>query len=109
MSDVVVTVFWAPGCPHCDAAREYLSRTALTVEYRDVSTDRGAMADLLALTGQTMVPALTVNDEVTIGFDPARLEEMVDAAAGLPPASETDPDPERADLPIDDEPEALEP
>jgi len=104
MSGPTVTLFWAPGCPHCDAARDYLARTHHDVVCRDVSADDQAMADLLMLTGATAVPALSVGDLVTAGFDPVRLEEMVEEASAPPPAPGTDPDPRLADGPPGDEP-----
>lgn len=53
-----VELFTAPGCPHCDAAREDLEwRGVSYVEY-DVEYDAGAMARLMECTGGRTVPVI---------------------------------------------------
>ena len=49
------------------------------IEYTeyDVSRDRSAAEQMVKLTGQMGVPVITVDDEVTIGFDRARLQSLL--------------------------------
>lgn len=88
----VVTLFLAPGAPHVEAAQAWLAQRGCSTWQRDVSTDAQALADLLLLVGAPTVPSLAVNDEVAVGFDPARWDEMLSGAAYVPPEPENDPD-----------------
>lgn len=89
-----VELFGRAGCPHCEAAHQFLStlaaeRPALTVEEHRVDVDAAARARLEALArerGQVVVgvPALLVRGELLFGFDRpettgARLKALLDA------------------------------
>jgi len=47
----------------------------------DVSLDRAAAQEMVNLTGQMGVPVIVVDGEVVIGFDRARLQELLTAGA----------------------------
>lgn len=87
-----VTLFWAPGAPHVEAAHAWLSKRGLAPRLRDVSSDAQALADLLLLAGAPTVPSLAVSNEVAIGFDPARWDEVLGGAAESGPELDTDPE-----------------
>ena len=109
MGGRAVTLFWAPGVPECDAAKAWLGDRGVTAWQRDVSSDAQALADLLLLTGLPTVPVLAVNDEIAVGFDATRFDEMFSAAADSPQELENDRDPDSADQPPDGEPGTHEP
>lgn len=46
------------------------------VEY-DVSVDRAAADEMIRKSGQMGVPVITVGDQVVVGFDRARLEQLL--------------------------------
>ena len=83
MAARVITLFWAPGMPDVEAARAWLSERGIAAKLRDVSSDAQALADLLLLAGAPTVPTLAATEEVAVGFDPARWDEIV--SGGLPP------------------------
>jgi glutaredoxin len=48
-------------------------------EYRDVQSDPTALRELAALKSQS-TPTIVVGEEVMVGFDPERLEQMLVAS-----------------------------
>ncbi len=77
MFDRVVTLYAAPGCPLCAAARELLRKRA--IEFGDVEVrEEEDVRELIRLTGGTVVPTLVVGDDVQAGWDADRFAEMLD-------------------------------
>ncbi|MBV8673438.1 MAG: NrdH-redoxin [Acidobacteriaceae bacterium] len=71
-----VLLYSQPGCPPCVAAKQFLKARHVVFEYRDVQADPTALRELIELNSRS-TPTIVVDDEVMIGFDPNRLEEML--------------------------------
>ena len=65
-----------PGCPPCFAAKQFLKARDVAFEYKDVQADPAALRELVRLKSRT-TPTIVVGEEVMIGFDPQRLEQML--------------------------------
>jgi glutaredoxin 3 len=83
-----ITVYLTPTCPHCRTACEFLASRGVAFQRVDVTASRDALTQLIWVTGQTMVPAVVVGDEVLIGFDETRLRELIEPAVTETPAPE---------------------
>jgi glutaredoxin 3 len=71
-------VFYArPGCPHCDAARAALVTHGEPFEERDPLSSPELLREFLACAATAAVPAVVVNGQVVVGFDAARLDEVL--------------------------------
>jgi glutaredoxin len=55
----------------------YLSERGIDYEDRDVSRDPAAVQDLVYKYGSRSTPTLVIGDEVMIGFDPQRLDQLL--------------------------------
>ena len=55
----------------------YLSERGVEYESRDVSRDPSAVQDLVHKYGSRSTPTLVIGDEVMIGFDPERLDQLL--------------------------------
>jgi glutaredoxin len=55
----------------------YLSERGIDYEDRDVSRDAAAVQDLVYKYGSRSTPTLVIGDEVMIGFDPQRLDQLL--------------------------------
>ena len=75
-----VVLYSQPGCAPCFAARTWLASRKVPFTYRDVQADPQAFRELMDL-GSRSTPTLVVGTEVMIGFDAARLDELL-AATG---------------------------
>jgi glutaredoxin-like YruB-family protein len=71
-----VILYSQPGCPPCTAAKRFLTTRNIPFEYKDVQADYGALRELAKLNSRS-TPTIVVGDEVMVGFDPERLEQML--------------------------------
>lgn len=71
-----VTVYTSNTCPYCTMAKDYLKEREVAFEEKNVQTDKEARQELMAM-GYTGVPVICVDDEQIVGFDKARLDELL--------------------------------
>ena len=71
-----VTVYTSNTCPYCTMAKDYLKDKEVAFEEKNVQTDKEARQELMAM-GYTGVPVICVDDQQIVGFDKARLEELL--------------------------------
>jgi glutaredoxin 3 len=74
---VLYSVSW---CPHCKAAKEYLTEHNIPFINRDVELDDEAMQLLTEKYKSQGVPVIVIGDdaEVIRGFDAAKFEKILD-------------------------------
>ena len=72
-----VTVYTTPTCPYCHQVKDFLAQRGMRFIERDVSADGAAAAEMIQRTGQRGVPVTTIDDQVVVGFDRARLEHLL--------------------------------
>ena len=61
----------------CNRTKEFLSQKGIEFEERDVSNDQNAVRDLVETYQSRSTPTLVIGEEVMIGFDPERLDELL--------------------------------
>jgi alkyl hydroperoxide reductase subunit F len=71
-----VTVFSTKNCPYCRMAKAFLDKHDVPYESVDVGEDTDAAEKMIELSGQRGVPVITVDDEVIVGFDSQKLNEL---------------------------------
>lgn len=73
---VLYSVSW---CPHCKAAKEYLTKNDIPFINRDVEVDDAAMEDLTKKYKSQGVPLFVIgNDQVILkGFDQQKLQKAI--------------------------------
>ena len=71
-----VLLYSQPGCPPCVAVKQFLKARQVAFEYKDVQADPAALRELMALNSRS-TPTIVVGEEVMIGFDPERLDELL--------------------------------
>ena len=77
MADKQVVIYSTPTWPYCIRAKEYLSRKGISYVEHDVAKDRDKADEMIKKSGQMGVPVIIVNDEVIVGFNQARLDELL--------------------------------
>lgn len=75
-----VTVFSTPTCPWCTLVKQHLDAHGVTFTDVDVAEDYAAAMRMVAKSGQMGVPQIWIDDEVIIGFDQRRLNELLELA-----------------------------
>ncbi|MFA5522845.1 MAG: glutaredoxin family protein [Tissierellales bacterium] len=74
MSNVII--YSSNTCGYCTLAKEYLQEKGVSYEEKNISTDPIARKELMQK-GYMGVPVIVVNGEEIVGFDKARLEELL--------------------------------
>jgi glutaredoxin len=78
-----ILLFTQPGCLSCELLKIYLEARELTFEERDISKDPDARREMIADHESSETPTLVyVSDEtyeVVVGFDPVRLDQLLDS------------------------------
>jgi alkyl hydroperoxide reductase subunit F len=76
-----VTVYSTPNCQYCRMAKAFLDKHGVPYENIDVGSDSRAAEKMIELSGQRGVPVIVVGDEVIVGFDSQRLNELFGEAS----------------------------
>ncbi|MEJ5378164.1 MAG: glutaredoxin family protein [bacterium] len=75
-----VKIYTTPTCPWCKKAKEFLSQRGVNYTEMDVSSDPRVLEELVKVSGVRSVPVITCGTDVLVGFDPARMESIVNCA-----------------------------
>ena len=78
MEDKKVNVFSTPTCPFCKKTKEFLKQKGVEYIDHDVTSDKEALEEMRRLTeGGLSVPVIQIGDEVIVGFDKGKIEELL--------------------------------
>jgi len=58
-------------------AKEYLSQKGIAYTEHDLSKDPGKAREMVEKTGQMGVPVLIIDENIVIGFNKARIDELL--------------------------------
>ena len=72
-----VIVFTQPGRPPCRTVKAYLEDRGIEYEERDVTTNEQFVFQLVRTYDSRTTPTLVIGEEVMVGFDPERLDELM--------------------------------
>ncbi len=72
-----VTIYSTPTCHFCHAAKEFFKEHNIPYTEHDVASDMEQRKIMVEKSGQLGVPVIIVGDELTVGFDQAKLEQML--------------------------------
>ncbi len=71
-----VTVYSTKNCPYCRMAKAFLEKHGVPYTSIDVGEDAVQAQKMIDLTGQRGVPVIVVDNEIIVGFDAQRLNEL---------------------------------
>jgi glutaredoxin-like YruB-family protein len=72
-----VVVYSTPTCPHCVTVKKYLQDKGIAYTDLDVAQDQEARAEMMEKTGRMAVPVVMVDEKVVVGFDKAKLDQLL--------------------------------
>ncbi len=73
-----VVIYCTPWCPDCRRVRAYLSEHGISYVEVDISRDRAAAQRVRAWAGGSeTTPTFNIKGTIIVGFDPARLNEVL--------------------------------
>ena len=71
-----IKIYSTSTCSNCITAKEYLKEKGYEYEEKNVSADKEAKKELISM-GYMGVPIIIVDEEVVVGFDKAKLDEIL--------------------------------
>ena len=72
-----VVIYSTPTCPICKRAKAYLSRKGISYRDIDIAADKEAAHEMIHKSGQMGVPVIFVDDQMMLGFNQSKLDEML--------------------------------
>jgi glutaredoxin 3 len=72
-----ITVYSTPTCPYCHQAKDYLKQKGIEFADLNVATDLEARNAMVQKSGQLGVPVIEVDGQVIIGFNRAKIDELL--------------------------------
>lgn len=72
-----VTIYSTPACHFCHAAKDYFKDNAVEYTEHDVAADQEKRQEMIEMTGQMGVPVIQIGDDVVVGFDEAKVAELL--------------------------------
>ena len=73
-----VTIYSTPTCHFCHMTKDYLTAHDIEFEDKDVSTDLEARQAMIDKSGQMGVPQIVIGDDLVIGFDKPKIDELLE-------------------------------
>lgn len=72
-----VTVYSTPSCVWCNTLKSYLRQQRVLFTDVDISRDENAAQELVRRSGQMGVPQTEIDGEMIVGFNKARINELL--------------------------------
>ncbi len=73
-----VTVYTTPTCVFCPLVKKFLDEKKVEYKEVDVSSNSEEMEKMKEKTGQMGVPVVLIGDDVVVGFDKKKIEELLE-------------------------------
>jgi glutaredoxin-like YruB-family protein len=70
----MITVYTAPWCAFCHAAKEYFDKLGVQYTDKDVEKDMMAAQESVQKSGQMGIPVIDIDGDIIIGFDRNRID-----------------------------------
>ncbi len=72
-----VKVYSTPVCPYCVTVKCFLTKHGIEFQEINVAEDEEARNDMVERTGQMGVPVVEIDGQMIIGFDKAKISELL--------------------------------
>ena len=76
-----VSIYTTPTCHFCQMTKEYFKANNVAYEEYNVAADAAKRAEMMQKSGQLGVPVIFVGEDMVIGFDKKRLDELLGLGA----------------------------
>ena len=72
-----VAIYSTPTCHFCHAAKAFFDENGVTYQDYNVAEDAERRQEMIEMTGQMGVPVIHIGDDVVVGYDEAKLKELL--------------------------------
>lgn len=73
----MIKIYSTPSCPYCHQAKDFLKEHNIEFEDVNVAEDEKARDEMIEKSGQMGVPVIDIDGEIIVGFDKAKLSELL--------------------------------
>jgi glutaredoxin 3 len=77
MVQPTVTIYSTPTCHFCHMAKDFFTANNIQFSDYNVASDLEKRKEMVTKSGQMGVPVIYVGDQMTVGFDEARLRQLL--------------------------------
>lgn len=77
-TETEIEVFTTPSCPYCHKLKDWLDENGYDYTDYDVSSNREKAKEMIERTQQRGVPQTFIGDHEIIGFQPDKIEEIME-------------------------------
>jgi len=75
--DKQITIYSTPTCHFCHAAKEFFTANNIAFTDYNVAEDAEKRNEMIEKSGQMGVPVIFIGDDMVVGFDEAKVRELV--------------------------------
>jgi len=75
-----ITIYSTPSCHFCHMTKDYLKEHNFAFTDVDVAADATKRQEMVEKSGQMGVPVILIGEELIIGFDKRRIDELLGIA-----------------------------
>lgn len=75
-----VSIYTTETCGYCKMAKEFFQKNNVAFQEFDVGHDLAKRQEMIEKSGQMGVPVITVGDDMVVGFNKPRLEQLLSIA-----------------------------
>jgi glutaredoxin-like YruB-family protein len=72
-----ITIYTTPSCHFCKEAKAFFDKNNISYTSIDVAADATKRREMIEKSNQMGVPVITIGEEVIVGFNKPRLEELL--------------------------------
>lgn len=72
-----VKIYSTPSCHFCHMAKDYFQENGVNFVDYDVASDLEKRTEMVEKTGQMGVPVIEIGGEIVIGFNEAKIAELL--------------------------------
>ena len=72
-----VTIYSTPTCHFCHAAKDFFTEHGVNFTDHNVASDLEKRKEMIQKSGQMGVPVIYIGDDLVVGFDEAKLRELL--------------------------------
>lgn len=73
-----VTIYSTPTCGYCHMAKAFFKEHKIEYTEHDVYADTKARKEMITKSGQMGVPVIMIDDKLVVGFNQAKIAEMLE-------------------------------
>ncbi len=72
-----VKIYTTPSCVYCKMTKEFFAAHSVAYQELNVAADAKAREEMIQKSGQFGVPVTDIDGQLTVGFDQARLSQLL--------------------------------